>query len=343
MNRLLAIVSLGLALAGSVGSSSAESTASSSPPVGLLVMAHGGTPEWNQAVEEAVAPLRGSRPVEIAFGMADRASLQQAVSRLEEQGADRIAVVRLFISGHSFKHQTEYFLGLRTDPPAQFIEHPGHGQAAPSDAHAGHGHGDHGHSHGATAAPASTDASARKPVDRRAEITLSAAGLDEDTAMLAQILGERAAAQSSKPSKEAVLLLGHGVEDDKENALLRDRLDAVAGRIRKQHKFAAVGVETLREDWREKRAEAEKRIHDHLVAQQMKGRQVIVVPARVYGFGPYREVLGENAYFADEKGLLPHPAMTQWIARQYEQVCATQGWQTSGFGDLEAAPQGGSQ
>jgi hypothetical protein len=40
---------------------------------GILLMAHGGSEEWNRAVEEVVVPLASRQPVEISFGMADAA------------------------------------------------------------------------------------------------------------------------------------------------------------------------------------------------------------------------------------------------------------------------------
>jgi sirohydrochlorin cobaltochelatase len=89
--------------------------------VGILVLAHGGTRQWNEAVEEAVAPLEAFCPVTVAFGMAQRNSLQAGVEELEKAGVSRIAVVGLFISPHSFRHQTEYLLGLRADPPEEFL------------------------------------------------------------------------------------------------------------------------------------------------------------------------------------------------------------------------------
>lgn len=66
--------------------------ATSSKPVvaddafGVLVMAHGGSQQWNDRVLAAVAPLRERYKIDVAFGMADAASLQNSVSRLEAQG-----------------------------------------------------------------------------------------------------------------------------------------------------------------------------------------------------------------------------------------------------------------
>ena len=51
--------------------------------VGLLVMAHGGSPAWNQTVADAVAPLGGEMPTVIAYGMADPETLGTLCAELE--------------------------------------------------------------------------------------------------------------------------------------------------------------------------------------------------------------------------------------------------------------------
>ena len=45
-------------------------------------MAHGGDGEWNQAVVDAVEPLRAPLPTALAFGMADPTSLAAGVDSL---------------------------------------------------------------------------------------------------------------------------------------------------------------------------------------------------------------------------------------------------------------------
>ncbi len=47
--------------------------------IGVLVLAHGGNPEWNRTVEEAVKNVRGEFKKEIAFGMADAETIQPAI------------------------------------------------------------------------------------------------------------------------------------------------------------------------------------------------------------------------------------------------------------------------
>ena len=91
--------------------------------VGVLVMAHGGSDEWNTSVAAALEPLRDELPLALAFGMADRATLEAGLDSLRERGLTRIAVVRMFLSGASFRQQTDYLLGLSDQPPHMYMHH----------------------------------------------------------------------------------------------------------------------------------------------------------------------------------------------------------------------------
>jgi sirohydrochlorin cobaltochelatase len=51
-----------------------------------------------------------------------------------------------------------------------------------------------------------------------------------------------------------------------------------------------------------------------------EGRRTIVIPFRLFGFGPYAEVLEGQEYVADKRGLLPHENVTRWISRQVEEL-----------------------
>src|SRR5262249_48664006 len=93
---------------------------------GILVMAHGGSPEWNKAVLDAVEPLRAGNKIEVAFGMADALSIQKGVRDLEAEGAHRIGVVRLFVSGESWYDRTQQILGVAPGAPEK-PEHAEHG------------------------------------------------------------------------------------------------------------------------------------------------------------------------------------------------------------------------
>lgn len=303
---------------------------------GLLVMAHGGDPAWNASVEDALAPLRDRYPVSLAFGMADPASLGAGLGELADQGAERVAIVRLFLDGRSFLHQTEYFLGLREDPPAQFILHGAHGAPAAHGAAAAHGaggHGDHaaaGHGSGHGVAPSPRAAADHgavatpRPVDHDLALALSLDGLMQADEV-AEILAARAAGISETPAEESVLVLAHGTGDDVENARWIAAMERLTGDLR-DGGYHAVRVETLREDWPEPRAAAERAIRSFVRAETEAGRRVLVVPFRLSGFGPYRAVLDGLDYTASEAGILPHAAVTAWVDREYRALLEREGW-----------------
>lgn len=256
-------------------------------------------------MRDAVAALDADVPVEIAFGMADRATLKEAVSALEEQGVRRIAVVRLFVSGESFIAQTEYLLGLDATVPA-FLYDSAHGD--------GEGHG-----HAPVADPSAVD-----PVEHRSEIAIVAEGLG-DAELAGGILAQRALGLSNEPTRETVLVIAHGMGDEAANARLIDALEARAGAIRAEAPFRRVAVATLREDWDEARAAAEEKIRD-IVRRGAEDGEVIAIPFRVVGFGPYAEVLEGLDYTADGVGLLPHAEINDWIVRSARKLACERGW-----------------
>ncbi len=264
-------------------------------------MAHGGSPEWNAAVLEVAEPLRARRPVEVAFGMADATTLKDGIAKLEARGVRRIGVMRLFVSGESFIDETEKILGLRDGAPLESAGGAPHPIAA--GGHGGQGgHGGHGgHS------------MAFFRVQSRASFALSTHGLTDAEGM-GVVLADRAAALSKAPAREDVLILAHGPGDDAENERWLAKLDARASTVRARAPFRRVQVETLREDWPEKRVAAEARIRSFVErAQKEDGGKAIVIPFRVHGFGPYAKVLEGLDYVADAKGLIPHVEVTKWL------------------------------
>jgi hypothetical protein len=281
------------ALAGSAFSAQAQTQ-----DFGVLVMARGGGPAWNGEVETMLAPVARDYPLEIAFGMADPATMQEAVEKLEARGVRRIAVVRLFISGESWYERTEQILGVRAGAPPrpQQSAHTGHG------AHGGH----------------NMDL---WRINTNSSFALSQEGL-ADAREMGAVLVERARALSRDPRHESVLILAHGPEDDAENQRWLALIDARAEAVRQAARYRAVRVETLREDWPEKRAASEARIRAFVQEASANGGRAIVIPYRVSGFGPYARVLEGLAYESDGKGLIPSAEVELWVRRQVEEMRA---------------------
>ena len=269
--------------------------------LGVLVMAHGGGTVWNAEVTAMLEPLHKDYPLEIAFGMADPSTIQDAVRKLEQRGARRIAVVRLFISGESWYERTEQILGVRPGAePRAADSHAGHAghAAAPAVGHGGH------------------DMSLWR-IETGAGFALRTEGL-ADAPEMGAVLVQRARGLSKQPQRESLLILAHGPETDDENARWLAKIDARAEAVRKAVPFREVRVETLREDWPEKRQAAEARVRGFVEQASRDGGTAIVIPYRVQGFGPYAKVLEGLTYLSDGKGLLPSPEVEQWVRRQVE-------------------------
>ena len=282
----------------SANTAASPDPAHSANAFGVLVMAHGGSPEWNQAVLDIVKGLK-KYEVEVAFGMADATAMQEAVKKLEARNVRKIGVVRLFVSGESWYERTEQIFGLRPGAPAASTTPP------PADPHAHHGAHEH--------------AMALFRVATNASFALSKEGL-ADAEGMGTVLADRAAALSKSPTREDVLILAHGPGDDAENARWLAKLDARAGAVRSRLPFRRVQVETLREDWPEKRVAAEARIRAFAERAIAEGGKAIVIPYRVHGFGPYAKVLEGIDYTSDSSGLIPHPEVLKWIEQQIAQL-----------------------
>ena len=314
---------IGVLMLGAGGVWSRE-PAGGSRDAGLLIMAHGGDEPWNQAVKEAVAPLEEACPVVVAYGMAQREPLRQGILQLEEQGVRKIAVVRLFMDGRSFLSQTEYLLGVRVQPPPFFLHHDHH----------------HHHEMSRDAVRILRGSEIPPPLEPESQIILSAAGL-LDSGLAGDVLLDRVRALSESPEAESVLVIGHGVGSDARDRYWKDRMESLAQGLKALGPFREVRVETLREDWEDKRRVAEERIRGFVSKQSRQGR-VLVVPFRVFGFGPYDEVLEGLDYSADRKGLLPHPNVTEWLREQAQDCFSRAGW-ASPFPSIHSSNPGDSK
>lgn len=304
MKKTLPLI-LGLMLAPALEVVAAPAAAT--PAAGVLLMAHGGRADWNQAVLDMVAPLQKRAPLEVAFGMATADSIQAAVAALEKRGVRRIVVVRLFVSGDSFLTETEQIVGLRPGAPPR----PAGGDAA----HAGHAHhGGSGHS------------MALWKIDARSAFVLTKEGLMESP-LVGEILARRARELSKDPARESVLILGHGPADDAENARWLEKMRERAASVRDALPFREVATETLREDWPEKRKAAEESIQSFVRKAREGGGTTIVLPFRVQGFGPYAGILKGLSYVSDGKGFLPDPLIARWIEDQVARAAASLDWE----------------
>lgn len=255
----------------------------SAATLGLVIMPHGSTQPWNDAVESTIQPLRSKYPIEMAYGMGDPYIIQDAVSRLEQRGIRRIVFVRMYALDHHMKSLTDYILGLSEDA-----------------AELGHGGG---HDHAAEAPP-----------QVRTAALFSTFGGYEQNPEITQVLHKRIAEMSQDPANETVLLIAHGEGTDEGNDKWLAVMNQNIERLRQDlhcAKLKAVQALTVREDWPKEREQAVATARAAIEAAGKNGR-VLVVANRLYGSGPYKTMLKGLTYEMNEKGLVD-PVLTRWL------------------------------
>ena len=251
--------------------------------IGVVIMPHGATQPYNDAVEKTIAPLKSKYKVEMAYGMGDALTIQNAVSKLENQGIKKIVFVRMYPRSDQLKEKTDYILGLSEKIPEQWD-------------------------------------GLIPPQIRNSSIIKTFGGYEEDN-LIAGIFLERIKEISKKPSEETIILLAHGSSDDQAEILRKNKMKDHIDWIQKQFNptFKNIKGVSLREDWPEKREKALSEIVNMIEEGNKRGK-VIVISNRLYGSGPYKHFLKGLNFEMNSKGLAPHPNLTRWLEKGIKSV-----------------------
>jgi sirohydrochlorin ferrochelatase len=311
---------------------SQKPAAARSAITGILLMAHGGGKDWNGKVNAVAAEVDKQMPTEVAFGMADCATLQAGVDKLAARGVTQIVAVPLFVSSHSSViESTKYLLGLHADAPKDLADFamddmpnmsglPKASNAPnPSDKN----------SQAKTEARA-TGAKPELPEPIKSPIPLRIVPALDDHPLVAQILADRAAAIAKDPAHDVLILVAHGPSDDRENAQWLADMNGLVEQMSVHAKYARVEFVTLRDD-------ADAPIRDQATAELRKAAQsaddagyhVLIVPLLLsYGGieNGLRQRLDGVEHTLAPQGLLPDPRIAQWVL---ESAQATQTSQLS--------------
>ena len=273
---------------------------------GILLLAHGGSAEWNARVTELAAKVNATRATEVAFGMAARVTIQAAIDKLVARGVTEIVAVPLFVSSWSTViTSTEYLLGLRVEAPAALASYAkmNHAPAAASPT-ASTGHESH------TPAPDGTTP-VLLPVPVRMTQALN------DHPIVADILASRARTISRDRAAEALIIVAHGPNEDEDNARWLADMRALAERIGQTERFASIEYLTLRDDAPKPVRDAATAHLRELVQRELKGgRRVLVVPLLI-SFGGIekglRQRLNGLEYTLADAALMPDDRMAAWV------------------------------
>ena len=265
---------------------------------GILLLAHGGNDVWDENVIEVLRAIERDQPADLALGMATRANIQTAVSRLEAKGATEIIVVPLFISSHSsIIRSTEYLLGLRKDAPPELARFAKMAHGPQGGGHAGHPTED-----------------GTKPIVTKLPVRMTKA-LD-DHPLLAAIAADRARSISRVPGKEAVILAVHGPVPDDDNALWLRDLRALATHLKG---YAAVDTISLRDDASPAvRNAATEELRALVTKHRAEGRDVLIVPV-LLSFGGIEKGLRTRLegleYRIPSQGIAPDTRLIEWVRK----------------------------
>lgn len=256
--------------------------------VGTLILAHGGSTEWNDQVRAVAREVKTGGPVEIGFLMGPEAAAhryQDVAKRLVERGAQEIVVVPLLVSSHSGHYEQIRWLVGATDSLDSVMQHHLH--------HAG--------------------------IDRaQVAVPVKVARAIDDSPEVGRVLAERALALTRTPGEQALFLLGHGPNESEEYAAWMANLRPVADSVKAWTGFRDVRVGLVRDDAPAPvRAEAVRGVRDLIALQaQVTGKPVVVVPVLVSRGGVTeklrQDLQGLPVVYAGDP-LLPHPGLARWI------------------------------
>lgn len=268
--------------------------------IGILLLAHGGSQNWNNTVNELAAGVNKNTPTEVAFGMANKRSMDHAVQQLAARGVQQIVAVPLFISSHSSViTSTEYLLGLRQEAPPDLAIF----------ARMKHGHGVSSH--------AVIDASFDPTTPIKSPVPIRMTSALDRHPLVAEILLARASKISQEPKSEVVVIVAHGPVPDDDSAKWLADMQSLAERMRAASSFRRIEYLTVRDDAPEEvRAKATAELRKVVEMATGEGSRVLVVPLLLsYGgieLGIKKRLEGLS-YTMSPQGLLPDERLAEWV------------------------------
>jgi sirohydrochlorin ferrochelatase len=296
-----------LLLAAALGAACARSAPAPAADYGILLLAHGGDPQWNAAVERLRARVNETVPAEAALGMADARSIQGAVDRLTARGVKRVIAVPFFVNSRSeVMDQTRYVLGLSTAPSKVLRRAAMRMMSAPP-------------------MRGGPPAFVMKAMVRsmlstarlKTKLPVSLTPALDASPLVSLILLERARALSRDPSKETVVLVAHGPVDDAAMPAWESVLKRQADFVRGEGDFRAARWAILRDDAAPPvRAAAVSRLRAAVKEASRHGRPALVVPVLIARGGIDQKIpaaLKGLSYAWDDQTLTPHAGFAGWV------------------------------
>jgi sirohydrochlorin ferrochelatase len=249
--------------------------------MGVVVISHGAPiPMWNETIIKFVSSVKSPYPLEVAFlDFDEERTLAKSVKRLEEKGVNEVLVIHLSPSSYSSHHEEiHYLVGLRKDLGI-YTETAG------------------------------------KPLQTNAQFVVSPCM--DDHPLIIEILKEYTKELSQDPTKESLIIVGHGPVEEVENIMWVRQLKRIGREITKMMRFREVVCMTLRTDSADLiREQAEADLKETALRLSAQGKVIVVIYALGGGMlqNEVKYILnGVPSFAISQKGIISHPNAVKWI------------------------------
>lgn len=240
-------------------------------------------PDWDKTILSMIGEAASQipYPLEVALGMWDQESLQEATTQLASQGVCDLFVIPLFISDHSDVIRAQkYQFHITDENPLPF--EPGRVEIPSSIQRIRYG------------------------------TTLN------DHEFLSQIIEKRALKMSKNQKNEMLILVAHGPNSDEDDLLWLRDLSVHASRLKTD--FAQIHTLTLRDDAPPPiRDQKTKELRNLVQEAHNKGLEPLILPVLLAPGGieaGIHERLNELSYRFSTLMLAPDPLLIDWIIQQ---------------------------
>lgn len=294
-------------------------------PVGVLILAHGGSSKWDKEIFKVKKELeKAGYLAEVALGMADNRTIRKAMESLEARGVDGIVAVPLLVNSNSELYdQFRFVLGLSFKPSEDFLEGLRSNNLTAKRWSVMNSKGEeekkkrftirmlwekNKHEHGHTAMEV-------KQVTAKHKIRLTQAF--DAHPLIAEILLDRAKKLSRNPQDEVIVLVSHGPYTDSREPSWMGPANALAQQLKDLGGFSDVKAFNLRDDSpKEIKERKAKELREYVRSNIDSGKKVIVIPHLVSMNGiekHIREALDGLFYKMGKEAILPHPNVARWV------------------------------
>ncbi len=293
---------LALGLAVSASAANFGDTSMGKKPYGVLILAFDSGASFRKDLSTIRAQLPGIS-VESVDTAGDTRSVQNGLDRLKNQHVDKVVAIPLeVVNEDPHMDELRFIFGIRADPTDDRPDHAREGMPELKTTNK------------STLKLPSGSATGPKRLKSQAELVLTTT-IDK-SAVLSDILADRAKGQSRNPAKDAVVLVGVAPRSDKGLEAWKTAAKAIAEQVRVKGGFREAGLLFVRDGVRSGQQDKDSTENKAALRALTTQGGVIAVPLALDGrrVGQLlQRQLGSGGYRWNGKGVLGDERLIEWI------------------------------